>query len=371
MPHPPAPTVHHIVMADSPTRRGILQASAATLLAPNLRAASEPGILNPAAPPTFVTLFAESGTHPLARNGNKWQTGNIEVTTQPSTQALTVKLHSPNDNPIRLHLRWSMSVPTRLHFLGDAWERSYGDLAFRNMEPERILPWYALATDGHLTHAFGVNTGPAALCFWQIDPEGISLWCDLRNGGRAVQLASRELQVAEVIAQSYSGQTPFHAAKHFCGLLCSNPRLPKSPIYGGNNWYYAYGHSSASDILQDSERIASVSESNTNRPWMVIDDGWAPNDTAGPWRTGNSRFQDMPKLASDMLKTGVRPGIWMRPLFTRDPISESSQLRPFTLDPTDPQVASLIEEDLRTVISWGYQLTRALGLPDECRDHGR
>jgi len=66
----------------------------------------------------------------------------------------------------------------------------------------------------------------------------------------------------------------------------------------------------------------------------------------------------MPKLASDMKKMGVRPGIWMRPLFTREPISKSAQLNPFTLDPTDPQAAAQISEDLRTVISWGYELVK-------------
>lgn len=344
-------------MSDLPTRRGILQASA-ILLAPAIGAPEEPIALNTAAVPSFATLFAESGTHQLQRSGNKWQLGNIELTTEASAESLALRLTSPTDNPIRLHLRWSFPVLTTLRFLGDAWERSYGDLAFRNMEPERILPWYVIATDGSVTHAFGVKTGPAALCFWQLDPEGISLWCDLRNGGRPLHLGSRKIAIAEVVARSYSDISPFDAAKKFCGVLCSKPRLPKSPIYGGNNWYYAYGNSSASDIMADSERIASVSELNSNRPWMLIDDGWSLNRTAGPWRVGNSKFPDMPKLASDMLKMGVKPGIWMRPLFTKDAIGESLQLRPFTLDPTNPEAAALMEEDLRTVISWGYQLVK-------------
>jgi alpha-galactosidase len=183
------------------------------------------------------------------------------------------------------------------------------------------------------------------------------LWCDLRNGGRGVQLGSRELYIGEVVTRSYLDSSPFEAARQFCQLMSPKPRLPKSIIYGGNNWYYAYGHSSASDILQDSERIASVSDSNTNRPWMVIDDGWEPNPVAGPWR-GNSKFPDMPKLAADMQKIGVKPGIWMRPLFTRDPIPPSSMLRPFTLDPTVPAAADQMQKDLRTVISWGYQLVK-------------
>ena len=334
-------------MAITPTRRGLLQTASAMLLAPLIKAEEK------TASPSFATLFTEDGPRPLTRSGDRWQASGIELISQP-----TIRLSCPKENPVRLHLRWSRAIPANLRFLGDAWERSYGDLAFRNMEPERVLPWYFLATDGHTTQAFGVKTAPCALCFWQVDPEGVSLWCDLRNGGRAVQLGSRELPVAEIVTRTYSDRSPFHAAQDFCRALCDKPRLPKAPIYGGNNWYYAYGHSSASDIRQDSERIASVSESLSNRPLMVIDDGWAPNATAGPWRTGNARFPDMPQLASDMRKIGVQPGLWTRPLFTRDTIPETARLRPNTLDPTDPQAAASIQADLRTVISWGYQLIK-------------
>ena len=271
---------------------------------------------------------------------------------------------------MKVHLRWSMRVPAGLKFLGDAWERSYGDLAFRSIEPERVMPWYVVATDGRVTHAFGVKVTPGALCYWQVDPEGISLWCDVRNGGRGVQLGDRELALADVVTHSYSDRTPFQSAQHFCRLMCEQPRLPKEPIYGGNNWYYAYGHSSADDIRRDSERIASVSQGLSNRPLMVIDDGWQTNSTRGPWRTGNVRFPDMAELAGDMRKTGVKPGLWTRPLFTQEAVAESARLQSpnaakewkatqtYTLDPTDAEAASLIAGDMKTMTSWGYELIK-------------
>lgn len=334
-------------MAITTTRRALLETAGAMLLAPGSGTGEGPSA------PSFATLVTENESRRLTRSGNHWQATGVELSISDA-----IRLTCPKENPVRLHLRWSRTIPSSLSFLGDAWERSYGDLAFRHMEPERTLPWYFLATDGRVTQAFGVKTGPAALCFWQVDPEGISLWCDLRNGGRAVQLGSRELTIAQVVTRTYSDRNPFRAAQDFCRLMCDKPRLPKLPIYGGNNWYYAYGHSSASDIRQDSERIASVSESLTNRPVMVIDDGWQPNPTAGPWRAGNSKFPDMAQLASDMRKIGVQPGLWTRPLFTKGTIPDSALLRPSTLDPTDPEAAALIEGDLRTVISWGYQLIK-------------
>ncbi len=323
-----------------------------------VRSAPATNPLNVAVSPTAMTLITESGSRSLTKSGSNWQAANIEVTTQATENALKLKLHTPVENPLRLHIRWEISLDSKLRFLGDAWERSYGDLAFQHMEPDRILPWYVVGTDGETSSAFGVKTAPAALCYWQVDPQGISLWCDVRNGGRAVQLKSRELNVAEIVSQGYTDRSPFRAAQSFCKLLCDEPRLPKAPIYGGNNWYYAYGKSSEEDIIHDSERIAMLAQLLTNRPFMVIDDGWQTNSTAGPWRAGNKNFPDMAQLALAMRRMDVKAGLWTRPLFTRASVSPSMTLRAFTLDPTNPEAAALIEEDMRTVVSWHYQLIK-------------
>lgn len=341
-----------------PSRRDLLKGCAALLAAPALRSAPASNLLNVASAPSAMTIFTESGNQSLTKNGLSWQSPNSEVTTQVTDNALSLKLHTPKENPLRLHVRWTLSPGSKLRFLGDAWERSYGDLAFRHMEPDDILPWYVVATDGDGSYAFGVKTGPAALCYWQIDPQGISLWCDVRNGGRGVQLKSRELHIADVVSQAYPEQSPFKAAQAFCKVMCDKPRLPKFPVYGGNNWYYAYGKSSEQDIIHDTERISRISSVLSNRPFMVIDDGWQLNPTAGPWRSGNKDFPDMAGLALAMLRMDVKAGLWTRPLFTRASVPSSMLLRPFTLDPTNPEAAALIEEDMRTLVSWHYQMIK-------------
>jgi alpha-galactosidase len=267
-------------------------------------------------------------------------------------------------------LRWQLKAAAGLRYAGDHWERSYGDLAWRYMEPERVLPWYFLATDGKATHACGVKTAPASFCFWQVDPSGVSLWLDVRNGGRGVQLGKRELAVATVVTDSYRDVTPFAAATRFCKRLCGKPRLPRLPVYGGNNWYYAYGKSSAQDIRQDSERMAALAPGLKNKPFMVIDDGWEPNRTAGPWSRGNAGFPDMPQLARDMQRIGVQPGIWMRPLFLKDEAAKSWRLpspnaareyakgQIYTLDPTIAEVRERVRQDIRTLAGWGYSLIK-------------
>ncbi len=152
--------------------------------------------------------------------------------------------------------------------------------------------------------------------------------------------------------------------------MASGSVFMPEPLYGGNNWYYAYGKSSADDIRADTERIASYAPSGPNRPFMVIDDGWSPYNTTGPWNRGGTKFPDMPGLASTMMGIGVRPGLWFRPLTTRDTVPETWLLksdfseRRFarehirTLDPTVAAVADQIRKDTRRMCGWGYLLLK-------------
>lgn len=356
----------------SPSRRALLRGAAAASLLTNTQAApATPSPLALARLPDFATVYTESSRLPLQKHGAaQWHSADVELTTQPTGPGLTIKLSSPVSQPTRIHLRWQLKVPANLQYLGDHWERSYGDLGWRTVDPERILPWYMLAFDGVSTFACGVKTLPGAFCFWQSDPAGISLWLDVRNGGRGVLLGQRELPVAEVLTGWYPGVQPFASAREFCRLLSPHPRLPAAPVYGGNNWYYAYGKSSAQAIREDSARISSLSPDSANRPFMVIDDGWQPNSTAGPWSNGNKLFPDMHQLASDMQAQGVKPGLWMRPLFTREDVpagwrlSSPNALRAqadhqsFTLDPTVPEAAARMAGDLQTAARWGYALIK-------------
>ena len=358
-----------MALRSSFTRRDVLLNSSAVLVLPGAVHAAA-GERNPFAAvggrPDSVVAFTESGALPLTRTGSAWRgQGGVEVGTHPG-----ITVQSPLGALLRIRLRWQLTPAANLRYTGDHWERSYGDLAWRYMEPERILPWYFLATDGTATHACGVKTAPAALCFWQVDPSGVSLWLDVRNGGRGVMLQKRELAAATIVTESYKDLTPFVAAASFCRQLCAKPRLPRAPVYGGNNWYYAYGKSSADDIRHDSERIAGLATGLENKPFMLIDDGWEPNRLAGPWSRGNASFPDMPQLARDMRRIGVQPGIWVRPLLLKDEAAKGWRLQSpnaahayakeqaYTLDPTIPEVAERIQQDIRTVAGWGYGLIK-------------
>jgi len=175
-------------------------------------------------------------------------------------------------------------------------------------------------------------------------------------------------------AKSNEDENAFAFGRRFMGLLCPEKlrRIPKEPVYGGNNWYYAYGHSSTEDILSDAARMAECAEGLSNRPFMVIDDGWEIEHgngyNGGPWDRSNADYPDMAALAQGIKDLGVKPGLWVRPLLTRLPVSEDWLIinRPNVmagkggriLDPSVPEVLDYITEIFRTCEGWGYQLIK-------------
>jgi len=317
-------------------------------------------------PPDSVTAFLEDGILPLARNATRWTAKGVAVQVELSGARLPVQIEAAAAELLRVHLRWTAPVPEHWRILGDQWERSYGDLEWRGIVGDRILPWYFLAFDGHAAHGYGVATECAGFAFWQVDRAGISLWLDVRNGGGPVRLGERVFNAATVVSRRGAvGETAFESARHFCRALCPNPRLPAAPVYGGNNWYYAYGQNcSAADIKRDSALMAELAPANGNPPFMVIDDGWSPVKTAGPWNRGNDRFPDMGALAAVMKKQGVRPGIWLRPLCTADPVPESAKLPALTgsrqnvMDPSIPEMLDAVRQDISRLVWWGYELIK-------------
>ena len=317
-------------------------------------------------PPDLAIAFLESGPLPLAREGRRWNSAGLSVQTDPSASGMPVRIEAPEVPLLRLQLRWRAAVPEHWRILNDQWERSYGDLEWRGMAGERILPWYFLASDGRSTHGYGVATGALCFAFWQADPAGISLWLDLRNGGSAVRLGPRTLEAAVVrVRRGAADESAFQSARRFCRQLCAQPRLPSAPVYGGNNWYYAYGlNCSAAAIERDAGLMAELAPSGPNRPFMVIDDGWSATNTAGPWGRGNAGFPDMADLAAVVKRQGVRPGVWLRPLYTTAEVPLAARLRPVggarysTLDPSLPETLETVRQDIGRMASWGFELIK-------------
>lgn len=144
--------------------------------------------------------------------------------------------------------------------------------------------------------------------------------------------------------------------------MCDNPILPDCAVYGGNDWYYAYGKNNYDEIVADAALQAELADGIENRPFMVVDDGWSVVATAGPW-IPNERFRDMKALADDIKKAGARPGIWVRFLHNTDKdIPENVRIdrngEKLYLDPTTPFVQNLIKQDIAKFKAWGYELIK-------------
>lgn len=342
--------------------------------------------------PTQVSVQTEDGWKPLTSSCTQgWCADDIQVVLgDPATvsraplqqeradvahaRERTVAITTTRSAVQRVALSWNVSWPAGSLFLGDHWERGYGDLLWQCLQPERVMPWYFLSTGKSGTSGYGVRTGPNALCFWQADATRVRLFLDVRCGGRGVLLNGQLLQAATLVERhGLPQETPFEAASRFCRVMCPNPLLPKDPVYGGNNWYYAYGNSSEVAILDDTRRIADWAASLTNRPFMVVDACWQEifirggSASGGPYQRGNARFPDMSGLAARMTEAGTRPGLWFRPLLTAEALPASWFLRndrfslPYegeVLDPSLPDVLAHIGRDAARMAQWGFQLLK-------------
>lgn len=269
--------------------------------------------------PDLITAYcgdAQAVRQSMSRTGSQWGAafpdGRVDLTFETGGDEASVTLHA-QDVPIQhLHLRWRRSLPQQALALGDAWERSYGELAWLPLNADRPLPWYMLMNYNVATVGAGVKTGSAAFAFWQADQEGLSLWLDIRNGGNGVRLGKRDLRLATVIQhEGVSDESPWEAAQAFCRRMAGDARRPAirggrstSVIYGSNDWYYAYGRNTASGILRDADLVAQLAPRGATQPFSVVDDGY--QDPA--------RFPSMKHLAEEIRSRGVRPGIWVRPL---------------------------------------------------------
>ncbi len=318
--------------------------------------------------PDAVTAYARfertlpAGRVPLQSSGAQWSGGQVVVESAVEQDALMLTLAAPSTQIAAVHVRWQAQVAPDLRTLGDAWERSYGDLGWRNLIPERVMPWYFATHDGVTCHGYGVKTDAAALCFWQLDPEGVSLWLNVTNGGDGVELGQRKLTMATVVTRrGAGGENAQDAVAGLCRSMCARTSRPIVPIYGANDWDYSYGQSTAETILRDTEFLAELSPSGGPRPFSVVDGGWT---------NGTAAWPDMGKLAREIKQRTARPGIWIRPLEAPHDAArglllpdarfreKQDRARELAYDPTHPEAQEKIRAKMREATGWGYEMVK-------------
>jgi alpha-galactosidase len=324
--------------------------------------------------PQKVFVKLDDGIHELQSSDKQtWTYKDVTVKLPYNHGDLGVNVHSQTMALHNVQLHWNYAAQSRSIVLGDHWERTYGDVHFQPALFSRKLPWYFVQHNGIATTCFGVKTACNSICYWQVGDGKMQLTMDTTNGGSGVKLGDRVLHAADVIAtQNKPGENTFATAHRFCGLMCPNPRLPKQPVYGINDWYFAYGNSSYDLIIQHTTLLADLATDSNNKPFSVVDDGWSAytnkeknyrNDYSQP----NDKFKDMHKLASDINQLGMRAGLWTRPLSTQTDtyqkllaptIPGRDDVNLPTLDPTIDENLDYIKSNITLYKQWGYDLIK-------------
>ncbi len=233
------------------------------------------------------------------------------------------------------------------------------------MAENKKLPWYCVAHNSNHTFCFGVKTGCNSFCNWQITNTNLQLNLDVRNGGSGVNLGNRNLHAADIISgKNKEEETVFATVHRFCKEMCEAPRKVAQPVYGINDWYFAYGKNSADLILQHTALLAPLATDNHNRPFSVIDDGWS---TGTDFSKPNEKFGDMNKLTEEIKKLGMRPGLWTRPLIAKPNEKKSLFLPDFqndnkddgaVLDPSIDENIESIKSNIRLYKQWGFEMVK-------------
>jgi alpha-galactosidase len=298
----------------------------------------------------------------LQGSTDRWSGGGVEVEIAGSEQMVRLTLAAPTIAVHRLHIRWPVRVAEKTLVLGDAWERSYGDLAWLPLQADRVLPWYFLAKTERNCNGFGVKVGVGAFAFWQLDSEGISLWLDVRNGGNGVLLGDRILDLATLVTAA--GENCWDTTTSLCMAMMSGRKLvvhrgkyAVNAIYGSNDWYYAYGKNTQKGILRDAALMRELAPAAGPRPFTVVDDGYQDP----------IRFPSLPQLAEDIRKLEVGPGIWIRPTRAAKDAPASlllpkvhwvSNTDELVYDPTIPEARASILQTVQDACAWGYDFIK-------------
>ena len=328
--------------------------------------------------PQKVRIKLDDGFHDMASSDKQsWHYEEVVVLLKyDKNGALQTSIQSPASALHTVQLQWQYATLPNTKLSGDHWERTYGDGAFETADINRKMPWYFIQSNEDSTVCFGVKTGCKAFCYWTVGDGIMQLTMDVRNGGSGVQLSHRTLHSADIITtRNKSNENTFYTARRFCSLLCSTPRLAKQPVYGINDWYFAYGNNTPALIKKQTALLTDLATDTSNRPFSVVDAGWAkyspllPGDCCwmDDFSQSNEKFPDMHVLADEIKKLAMRPALWTRPLCgTHDDkrslllssIPGRDDAKKPVLDPSIEENIARIQHNISTYRNWGYEMVK-------------
>lgn len=318
--------------------------------------------------PDDIKIQTESSPFRFEENGTENST-RAEVKFTVENGILKIFLYPCGDAVKYVRLRWNGDISDVNTMLGDSLARSQtDDVVWRSFLPHSPMPWYFYTNDGECLHGYGVKTGCNSFANWYADPFGITLLLDVRNGSGGI--SCDELLCAQVVCRKGTpGEDMYKAAHAFCKQMCDKPNLPTTPIYGLNNWYWAYGAIEEKVVLEEAEYLGKLTNGFKNRPFMTIDDGWQiahakGKYNGGPWNLTNENFESMQSTAEKIHGFGCRAGIWIRLLLTLSHVPEeavyNSPYKPngIVMDPTHEFSKQKISEDIKMLSRWGFDMIK-------------
>ena len=167
-----------------------------------------------------------------------------------------------------------------------------------------------------------------------------------------------------ITTKNEAGENAFATVRRFCKQACEAPRNVKQPVYGINDWYFAYGNNSSELILKHTALLAPLVTNTNNLPFSVVDDGWS---TGSDYAKPNDKFPGMTKLTGDIKKLGMRPGLWTRPLLAPPGVDKNRLLPSFqndnredggVLDPTIEENVVYIKSLMTLYKEWGFEMVK-------------
>lgn len=318
--------------------------------------------------PDDIKIMTENTPFRFEEKGTENNT-HAEVKCVVENNVLNIYLYPNKDAVKYIRLRFDGDISGVNTILGDSLVRSQtDDIVWHSFLPHQQMPWYFYTNDGESLHGYGVKTGCNSFAFWYADPYGITLLLDVRNGSSGV-LCDKLLCAQVVCRKGVPSENMYKAAHEFCKCMCDKPNLPKTAVYGLNNWYWAYGAIEEKVVLEEAEYLGKLTNGFKNRPFMTIDDGWQiahakGKYNGGPWNLTNENFTCMQSTAEKIHSFDCRAGIWIRLLLTLSHVpAEATYDSPYKpngiiLDPTHEFSKQKIAEDIKRLVGWGFDMIK-------------
>ena len=174
----------------------------------------------------------------------------------------SVKIHVyPSGSPVKyLKLRFNGDLRSIDRVYDDQWERAglYAYIEWRSVMACCVLPWFCYVMSGNDMFYYGVKTGANCFAFFQVDTGGITLFLNLCSGAKGTDISEPLLACEIVEMRAEKVADVYKVATGFSKKMCDSPVLPKTPIFGVNNWYWAYGDISYESVLKETDYLLEM-----------------------------------------------------------------------------------------------------------------